>query len=191
MQLVYDNYNALAIGFGPSERASEAIFSIVLYPRWVTLFFLQGAGLADPKRLLKGSGKVVRHIVLASAADLDLAGHPRPDGQGVETRGSGHRSNRAGAARHPLHLRQTAPAAAGIISGSFCNGSAYIQPMRSISEWGTGIRRHRRRCLHRARRCGRNSRSRRSSHPSRRRPEDRSTSACRLTARRCIAPTCR
>ena len=72
MQLVYDNYNALVIGFGPSERASEAIFSIVLYPRWVTLFFLQGASLADAKRLLKGSGKVVRHIVLASAADLDL-----------------------------------------------------------------------------------------------------------------------
>ena len=72
MQLVYDNYNALAIGFGPSERASEAIFSIVLYPRWVTLFFLHGAGLADPRRLLKGSGKVVRHVVLASAADLDL-----------------------------------------------------------------------------------------------------------------------
>ncbi len=72
VQLVYDNYNALAIGFGPSERASEAIFSIALYPRWVTLFFLQGAGLPDPRRLLKGRGKVVRHIVLASAADLDL-----------------------------------------------------------------------------------------------------------------------
>ena len=27
-ELVYDNYNALAIGFGPSDRASEAIFSI-------------------------------------------------------------------------------------------------------------------------------------------------------------------
>ena len=50
VQLVYYNYNALAIGFGPSERASEAIFSIALYPRWVTLFFLQGAGLADPAR---------------------------------------------------------------------------------------------------------------------------------------------
>ena len=72
VQLVYDNYNALAIGFGPSDRASEAIFSIALYPRWVTLFFLQGAALPDPRRLLKGSGKVVRHIVLASAADLDL-----------------------------------------------------------------------------------------------------------------------
>ena len=72
VQLVYDNYNALVVGFGPSERASEAVFSIALYPRWVTLFFLQGAGLADPKQLLKGSGKVVRHIVLGSAADLDL-----------------------------------------------------------------------------------------------------------------------
>ena len=71
VQLVYDNYNALAIGFGPSEHASEVIFSIALYPRWVTLFFLQGAGLPDPQRLLKGNGKVVRHIVLASAADLD------------------------------------------------------------------------------------------------------------------------
>src|ERR1035437_9803573 len=68
--LVYDNYNALAIGFGPSERASEAVFSIALYPRWVTLFFLQGAGLADPRQLLKGKGKVVRHIVLSSAGIL-------------------------------------------------------------------------------------------------------------------------
>jgi hypothetical protein len=78
VQLVYDNYNALVIGFGPSERASEAVFSIALYPRWVTLFFLQGAGLPDPKRLLRGSGKVVRHIVLESAADFD-----RPDVQNL------------------------------------------------------------------------------------------------------------
>jgi hypothetical protein len=42
MELVYDNYNALGIGFGPSERASEVILSIVAYPRWVTRFFLQG-----------------------------------------------------------------------------------------------------------------------------------------------------
>src|SRR5262245_19066327 len=71
VELVYDNYNALAIGFGPSERSSEAIFSIVLYPRWVSLFFLQGATLADPKKLLRGTGTKVRHIVLAGAADLD------------------------------------------------------------------------------------------------------------------------
>jgi hypothetical protein len=70
-ELVYDNYNALAFGFAPSERASEAIFSIALYPRWVSLFFLQGAKLADPHGVLKGSGNRVRHVVLNSPADLD------------------------------------------------------------------------------------------------------------------------
>jgi hypothetical protein len=70
-QLVYDTYNGLGIGFGPSEKASEVIFSIVLYPRYVTLFFLQGVGLPDPERLLQGDGKVVRHIKLESPADLD------------------------------------------------------------------------------------------------------------------------
>lgn len=69
-ELVYDNYNALAIGFGPSERVSEAIFSVVLYPRWVSLFFLQAKGLRDSAGLLEGSGKVARHIVLQSADDI-------------------------------------------------------------------------------------------------------------------------
>ena len=49
VELVYDNYNALVVGFGPTERASEAVLSIALYPRWVTLFFLQGARLSDPR----------------------------------------------------------------------------------------------------------------------------------------------
>ena len=71
IEMVYDNYNALVIGFGPTERASEAIFSIALYPRWVTLFFLNGKGLPDPQKLLKGSGARVRHIVLEDAAALD------------------------------------------------------------------------------------------------------------------------
>jgi hypothetical protein len=32
IELVYDNYNALAIGFSPTERTSDVIFSIALYP---------------------------------------------------------------------------------------------------------------------------------------------------------------
>ena len=70
--LVYDNYNALAIGFGPSEKAGEAIFSIAVYPKWVSLFFLQAKGVPDPERLLKGSGNVARHVVLSSPGDLDV-----------------------------------------------------------------------------------------------------------------------
>jgi hypothetical protein len=72
IELVYDNYNALVIGFGPTERASDAVFSIAVFPLWVTLCFLQGGPtLPDPHRLLKGSGKQVRHIRLTSAADID------------------------------------------------------------------------------------------------------------------------
>jgi hypothetical protein len=72
IELVYDNYNALAIGFSPTERASDAIFSIALYPRWVSLFFLlNGVKLRDPDCYLQGGGSKVRHIVLENAATLD------------------------------------------------------------------------------------------------------------------------
>jgi hypothetical protein len=69
--LVYDNYNALAVGFGPSERSSDIVFSIAVYPRWVSLFFAKGAGLADPHKRLQGRGNVFRHVVLTELAVLD------------------------------------------------------------------------------------------------------------------------
>jgi len=71
VELVYDNYNALVVGFGASERAGDAVLSIALYPRWVTLFFLEGRALADPHGLLEGEGKQVRRLTLAAAADVD------------------------------------------------------------------------------------------------------------------------
>jgi hypothetical protein len=71
IELVYDNYNALAIGFGPSEKTSQAIFSIAVFPRWVSLFFLQAKQLPDPEGILQGSGNVARHIRLPSAGRLD------------------------------------------------------------------------------------------------------------------------
>src|SRR5262245_42391057 len=74
VEMVYDNYNALVIGFGPTERPSEAIFSVVVFPRWVTLCFLQGAKVPDPQKRLQGKGKQVRHIRLNIADDLDTPG---------------------------------------------------------------------------------------------------------------------
>lgn len=70
-ELVYDNYNALAIGYAPREKTSEGVFSLAVYPRWVSLFFLKAQGLRDGSNVLKGSGKVVRHIVLKDASTLD------------------------------------------------------------------------------------------------------------------------
>jgi Domain of unknown function (DU1801) len=71
LEMVYDNYNALVIGFVPNERPSDAIFSIALYPDHVSLCFLQGAGIPDPHGRLLGSGNVARHVRLESAATLD------------------------------------------------------------------------------------------------------------------------
>jgi hypothetical protein len=89
-ELVYDNYNALVIGFGPTERSSDAILSIALYPRWVTLFLLHGAGLPDPTGLLRGTGSRVRSIVLEHATLMDS--------------GPVRRLIEAAVARHPVLL---------------------------------------------------------------------------------------
>src|SRR5712691_3162548 len=40
VELVYDNYNFFVIGYGPSEKASEAIFSIAAQAKGVSLCFL-------------------------------------------------------------------------------------------------------------------------------------------------------
>jgi Domain of unknown function (DU1801) len=69
-ELVFNNYNALVFGISPSERSNEAFVSVAGYPRWVTLFFLHGAGLQDPAGLLEGNGNQVRGIRLASAATI-------------------------------------------------------------------------------------------------------------------------
>ena len=72
VELVYDNYNWLVVGFCPSERASDAVFSLVFTPRWISLCFLQnGPALSDPTGLLRGSGTRVRNVGLESAKDLD------------------------------------------------------------------------------------------------------------------------
>ena len=73
IEMVYDNYNWLVIGFSPTERPSEAIFSLVLPPGRVTLCFLQGAGLPDPAKRLAGSGNVVRNIRLYNAGEADAS----------------------------------------------------------------------------------------------------------------------
>jgi hypothetical protein len=69
--LVYDNYNALAIGFCRSGKAGQAILSLAVMPRWVTLCFLWGASLSDPHGLLKGDGSRVRHVRLHAPEALD------------------------------------------------------------------------------------------------------------------------
>jgi len=70
-ELVYDNYNFFVIGYGPTERPSEAVFSLATQASGASLCFLWGAKLPDPKKLLRGSGNQVRSIKLPDAATLN------------------------------------------------------------------------------------------------------------------------
>lgn len=71
VEMVYDNYLGLVIGFGPTEKPSQAVLSILLQPHWVTLCFFFGTRLMDPGKRLCGKGKLVRHVRLESADDVD------------------------------------------------------------------------------------------------------------------------
>ena len=71
VEMVYDNWNGLVVGFGPTEHASEAVLSLIVLPDHVTICFLWGKKLPDPDKLLKGGGSRVRHHRLESVADLD------------------------------------------------------------------------------------------------------------------------
>ena len=73
-EFVYDNYNALVIGFSPGEKSSQCVLSLALYPRWINLFFLHGAHLADPQKLLKGTGTQVRSITMKKEEDFTHPG---------------------------------------------------------------------------------------------------------------------
>lgn len=69
-ELVYDNYNFFVIAFGTTERPSDAVLSLAADANGVTVFFVNGATLSDPHKLLAGSGKQVRSSRVPDAAVL-------------------------------------------------------------------------------------------------------------------------
>jgi hypothetical protein len=69
-ELVYDNYQFLAIGYSSTEKASDTIVSLAVSPKGVALCFYYGAKLPDPAKILYGGGNQVRFARLESAATL-------------------------------------------------------------------------------------------------------------------------
>ena len=69
-ELVYDNYNALAIGYSATDRASDSVVSLAVVPKGVALSFYYGAALPDPENKLQGSGNQNRYVRLERVADL-------------------------------------------------------------------------------------------------------------------------
>ena len=70
-ELVYDNYNFFVIGYSPTLRPSDSIFSLAAGANGLGLCFLHGARLPDPKKVLLGSGVQTRFVRLPTVDVLE------------------------------------------------------------------------------------------------------------------------
>jgi hypothetical protein len=67
-ELLYRTH-ALTAVFSLSERLSDAFCMLPIYTNHVNLGFNRGSLLADPHKLLTGTGSLIRHIDIAVPAD--------------------------------------------------------------------------------------------------------------------------
>lgn len=69
-ELIYDAYNAVTCAYSFTDRLKEAFCHVAAYRSHVNLGFNCGAKLADPDRLLQGSGARIRHVRISEIGDL-------------------------------------------------------------------------------------------------------------------------
>ena len=67
-ELLYHTH-ALTSVFSLSDKLSDGFVMLPIYTNHVNLGFHKGALLSDPGRLLKGTGKLIRHIPVGSPED--------------------------------------------------------------------------------------------------------------------------
>src|ERR1700710_1734665 len=70
-ELIYDNYNALAVGWSPTEKQSDIFCSFAVYGNKDVHFgFYWGSQIPDPEKMLLGKGTQYRYIKVSSKADF-------------------------------------------------------------------------------------------------------------------------
>jgi hypothetical protein len=69
-ELAYDNYSGRR-RFRPNRSRFSCRVFVVLFPRWIIVYFLQRAQLPAPDHLQKGSGKRGRQPGLENLGTLD------------------------------------------------------------------------------------------------------------------------
>jgi hypothetical protein len=67
-ELIYDNYNALAFGWSPTDRVGHTICSIAVgrSSRNVHFGFYWGNEISDPEQMLLGQGNQYRYILVTA-----------------------------------------------------------------------------------------------------------------------------
>ena len=62
---------AVSLTYSLTDRWTQGFCHVVVYRNHVNLGFMKGAVLPDPKGLLEGSGKMIRHLRVASRDVLE------------------------------------------------------------------------------------------------------------------------
>jgi hypothetical protein len=67
-ELIYDNYNALAFGWSPTDRVGHTFCSIAVgrTSKNIHFGFYWGSEISDPKKILLGQGNQYRYILVKS-----------------------------------------------------------------------------------------------------------------------------
>ena len=63
-ELIWDNYNAVAMAYSKSEKLKDAFCHIAVYSQHVNFGFNRGVELTNANVKLNGKGKLIRHISL-------------------------------------------------------------------------------------------------------------------------------
>lgn len=61
-ELIYDNYNALAVGFSLSDKLNDTFCSFAVYSTYVNFGFNRGSEIDDPEGILEGTGNLYRRL---------------------------------------------------------------------------------------------------------------------------------
>src|SRR6478752_23838 len=69
-ELIYDNYNALAFGWSPTEKVTHTFCSIAVFAKYVHFGFYWGSEIADPEKKLLGKGNQYRYIIINNKNDF-------------------------------------------------------------------------------------------------------------------------
>jgi hypothetical protein len=74
-ELIYDNYNALAFGWSPTEKVGHTFCSIAVgrTSKNIHFGFYWGAELSDPEKILIGEGNQYRYILVKNIGGFPQA----------------------------------------------------------------------------------------------------------------------
>ena len=74
-ELIYDNYNALAVGWSPTDRVGHTFCSIAVgrTSKNIHFGFYWGSEISDPEKKLIGQGNQYRYILVKSISEFPKA----------------------------------------------------------------------------------------------------------------------